>query len=147
MMMKRMIGFAALAYCIVGPTNLSAQTPNDSSQVAQVVHDYIVGWRNGDLELLAQVFDPEEGVVLWASGGEGAEKLNGMTFGEIIARGSRPHATYGLESQILSLDVVDGKLAVAKVHISRSGGSYVDYLVLYKSDRGWRIVTKTFVTR
>ena len=146
-MMRMTIGFAALACGIAGPTNLSAQTQNDSTEVAQVVQDYILGWRNGDVELLSQVFDPEEGVLLWPSGGEGAEKLNGMTFSEILARGSRPNASYGLESQILSLDVVDGKLAVAKVDISRSGGSYVDYLVLYKLDRGWRIVTKTFVSR
>ena len=70
-----------------------------------------------------------------------------MTCGEILARGRRPNAEYGIESEILSLDVVDGSLAVAKVEISREGGSYVDYLVLYRLASGWRIVTKTFVSR
>jgi Putative lumazine-binding len=38
-------------------------------------------------------------------------------------------------------------LAVAKLSISRAGGSYVDYLVLEKIASDWRIVTKTWVTR
>lgn len=128
-------------------SSVSAQAPGDSVAVAKVVMDYVAGWREGDLELLAEVFEPDEGVLLWTSGGDGAAQLNGMTFRQILDRGSRPNAAYGLETEIQGIDVVDGKLAVAKVYISRSGGSYTDYLVLYKLDHGWRIVTKTFVSR
>ena len=53
-----------------------AQTPSDSAAVAEVVMDYVTGWRNGDLEVLAEVFEPDAGVLLWPSGGEGAAQLN-----------------------------------------------------------------------
>ena len=129
------------------PADLAGQDRSDVSSIRETIERYVVGWRTGDLELLAEAFAVEEGVVLWRSGDPGQQVLDGMTFEEILARGSRPNPGYGEPWEILDLDVVDGALAVAKVEISRSGGSYVDYLVLYKLARGWRIVTKTFVTR
>ena len=131
----------------IGASETQAQTPSDSAAVAEVVMEYVRGWREGDVEALADVFEPSEGVLLWTSGGAGADRLNGMTFQEILDRGSRPNPSYGLETTIEHIDVVDAKLAVARVYISREGGSYTDYLVLYKLDVGWRIVTKTFVSR
>jgi hypothetical protein len=124
-----------------------AQAPGDSAKIRQVIESYVVGWREADVERLSQVLDTEEGVILWPSGAPGAEVLNGLTFGEVLARGRRPNPEYGVKWGILSLDIGDGSMAVAKVDISRSGGSYIDYLVLYKLARRWRIVTKTYVVR
>ena len=70
-----------------------------------------------------------------------------MTFSEVLARGSRPQPEYGLRYEIQALDVIDDRLAVARVEQSRKGGSYVDVLVLYRIAGEWRIVTKTFVSR
>lgn len=132
---------------LVGPDSAEAQTPSDSVAVVDVVMRYVTGWREGDTEALADVFALTDGVVLWTSGNDGAAQLNGMTFQQIVDRGRRPNPSYGLETTIEEIDVVDGKLAVARVHISRSGGSYTDVFVLYKLEQGWRIVTKTYVTR
>lgn len=136
-----------VAGALATPNRSAAQEAGDSAAVSAVVEEYVRGWREGDVEALADVFEPAEGVLLWTSGGAGAARLNGMTFQEILDRGSRPNPSYGLETTIEHIDVVDGQLAVARVFISRSGGSYTDYLVLYKLDAGWRIVTKTFVSR
>lgn len=135
--------------CLMGgdAMNLTGQESSDVERIRETIERYVVGWRTGDLELLGEVFAVDEGVVLWRTGDAGQEALDGMTFGEILARGSRQNPKYGEPWEILSLDVVDKQLAVAKVDISRNGGSYVDYLVLYKLAEGWRIVTKTFVTR
>ncbi len=150
-MMKRKkdVMRVALALCAggVGLTPAEAQDTADSLAVARVVEQYVVGWRTADHELLADVFATEEGVLLWPSGEAGEEALNGMTFAEILGREPRPNASYGEEWRILELDVVDGALAMAKVEISRTGGSYIDYLLLYRLAPGWRIVTKTFVSR
>lgn len=132
---------------LMGPTLLQAQTPSDSVAVANVVMNYVTGWREGDAEALAEVFALNDGVVLWTSGDDEAAQLNGMTFQQILDRGRRPNPSYGLETTIEEIDVVDGKLAVARVHISRAGGSYTDIFLLYKLEQGWRIVTKTYVTR
>ena len=135
--------------CFAGwmPGAVEGQDASETDAITETIERYVVGWRNGDLELLADAFATEDGVVLWRTGEAGQESLGGMTFGDILERGSRPNPEYGKDWEILSLDVVDGQLAVAKVDISRRGGSYVDYLVLYKLGNGWRIVTKTFVAR
>ena len=147
MTMRPTISIMALALALHGSEPVLAQSVPDSVQIHEVIEGYIVGWRTADADLLSRVFATEGGVLLWPSGEPGAETLNGMTFGDILARGRRPNPAYGEHWKIRALDIVDGKLAVAKVDISREGGSYVDYLVLYKLGVGWRIVTKTYVVR
>ncbi len=118
----------------------------DDSQIRQVLSNYIVGWRRGDVGLLARTFAVDHGRVMWITEKSDREVLRSMTFDEVLER-RKPNPEYGLEWEVLSLDVVDGKLAVAKVYISRKGGSYVDFLVLHKIAGEWRIVNKTFVVR
>jgi hypothetical protein len=69
-----------------------------------------------------------------------------MTFEAALER-RRPQPEYGRTWEVQSLDVVDARLAVAKMSISREGGSDDHNLVLMKLDAGWRLVKKTFVTR
>lgn len=147
--MKTKIGttMLTLSLAAAGSAPGAAQAGADSVEIREVVEGYIVGWRTADEALLAQVFATDQGVILWPSGDPGEETLSGMTFGDLLARGRRPNPAYGESWRIRELDIVDGKLAVAKVDISREGGSYVDYLVLYKLGGGWRIVTKTYVVR
>jgi len=146
--MKTKIVSAALTLGLAaGSAPAAAQVGADSVEIRDVVEDYIVGWRTADEALLASAFATDQGVILWPSGDPGEETLNGMTFGDVLARGRRPNPAYGERWRILALDIVDGELAVAKIDISREGGSYVDYLVLYKLGGGWRIVAKTYVVR
>ncbi len=147
MRLKPAVSILALVCALHGPGPVLAQSVPDSVQIHEVIEGYIVGWRTADANLLSRVFATDRGVLLWPSGDPGAETLNGMTFEDILARGRRPNPAYGEQWKIRALDIVDGKLAVAKVDISREGGSYVDYLVLYKLGVGWRIVTKTYVVR
>ena len=81
------------------------------------------------------------GAVMWTSGDEGEETLSSMSWADVLERGRRPQPAFGEPWRLLELDVVDGKLAVAQVEIARSGGSYVDYLLLYRLADGWRIVS------
>lgn len=147
MRMTVVTAIAALGLVVLDPGHATGQATADSVQIREIVEGYIVGWRTADEDLLSQVFATDRGVLLWPSGDRGQEVLNGMTFGEILARGRRPNQAYGTTWSIRELDIVDGKLAVAKVDIARDGGSYIDYLVLYKLSDGWRIVTKTYVVR
>ena len=84
---------------------------------------------------------------MWVGGQGGDQQLNSMTWEEILARERRPQPEYGLEWEILSLDIVDGSVAVAKLKISRRCGGYIDFLVLYRISDSWRIVNKTFAVR
>ena len=118
---------------------------SDDRLTTSVVESYIAGWREADTELLATVFAVDEGRVLWVSGDAPGEELKSMTFADVL-RDRKPQPEYGLRWRIIASDVIAGKLASVKVHISRKGGSYTDLLVLQKIDDRWRIVTKTFVT-
>lgn len=141
--------WVALVLGVVASTGVeaAAQQPTAESQIRETVERYVVGWREGDLERLANAFSAETGVVLWRSGDPGEEMLAGMTFADILARGSRPNPDYGTEWDIVELDIVDDQLAVARVDIARRDARYTDVLVLYRLAEGWRIVTKTFVVR
>ena len=83
---------------------------------------------------------------MWVSDNSGSERLGTMTFSDVLKR-RKSQPQYGLDWRVLSLDVVDSSVAVSKLHISRKGGSYVDFLVLYKIGERWRIVNKTFSVR
>ena len=133
-------------YSRFAPAHLAQET-SDEGQIRQMLNDYIVGWREADGERLARVFAAKEGRVMWISKQSGKEILSSMTFGEILQRENKPQPHYGLDWEVLDLDIVDGRLAVAKLHISRAGGSYIDFLVCHKIAGEWRIVNKTFVVR
>jgi len=50
-----------------------------------------------------------------------------------------------LTAKILSVDIVDDKMAMVKLDFDTPKTHYVDYLVMYKRNNQWRIVNKTFV--
>ncbi len=119
----------------------------DEKAIRAIIADYVQGWREADPKRLSRVFALEEGRVLWLAERSGKQVLASRTFEKILQRPRKAQPEYGLEWEVLDLDVIDGKLASAKVRISRRGGSYIDLLLLHKIEDEWRIVTKTFVSR
>ena len=136
--------FVLFAGCIPFASASSAAPTDDAAAVRHAVSEYVAGWREGDTERLSKVFDTENGHIIWLSG-EG-EEIRSMTFGEAL-ESRRPNPGYGDPYHIVSLDIVDGYLAVVKFDIQTAEGAYVDYLTLYKSASKWKIVAKTFAWR
>ena len=124
----------------------SAAQNSDRKSVEQSIDYYIVGWRNGDVALLEKTFDMDAGVVLWVDTGGDSEKLNSMPLSQLAAK-VKPHADYGVGYHIQNLDIIDSKLAMARVKIPMpsKGSYYIDYLQLQKINGEWRIVLKSFV--
>jgi hypothetical protein len=143
--MKRALTISAMALSIWAGASI-AQVPTDKEAIHQVLEDYIVGWRDGNAELLSRAFATESGTIMWVGSQDDQQVLQSMTFEAAIARG-KSNSSYGLEWQVLSLDVVDSSVALAKLDISRSRGSYIDFLTLYKIDGSWKIVNKVFASR
>lgn len=136
----------AFSLCLaVTAPGLHSEGLSDEERIQQLLSEYVAGWREGDQERLANVF-AKKGTVVWVSDQSGRQELESMTFEDVLNR-QKLRPGYGQNWQLLSLDVVDGQLAVAKVDISRSGGSYVDVLVCQKIAEQWRIVHKSFVVR
>jgi hypothetical protein len=50
-------------------------------------------------------------------------------------------------ANILSVDIVDGKMAMVKLNFDTPKTHYIDYLVMYKRNNEWRIVNKTFIAK
>ncbi len=104
----------AVTYGALNPPEVHAQEAADSIAIERLVGDYVRGWREADVELLSQVF-AQEGIVMWVSGEN--ERLQTLTFAEVL-QNQRPRPGYGEPWRLLSLDVVDAKVAVAKVRIA-----------------------------
>jgi Zn ribbon nucleic-acid-binding protein len=133
-------------YRKVAWTDLQPSPSADEQQIRAVLNDYIVGWREGNVEKLSGIFAHDEGRVQWVSERDGREVLNAMTFGDVLKQ-QKARPAYGLQWRVLDLDIIDNELAVAKLQISRSNGHYIDFLILQKINDRWRIINKTFVTR
>lgn len=119
-----------------------------SDEIRRLVEDYIVGWRDGDREILSRVFELHHGYVIWISNDEaGGATVESMTFRDIVSRGKAAGPAYGSRVDVLSIDVTDDTVASVKLEIAFDGGTYVDHLTLYKIGDGWKIVTKTFAVR
>lgn len=119
-----------------------------ADEIRRVVEDYIVGWREGDSEILSRVFELDHGYVIWVTTDEaGASTVDSMTFRDIVARGKAAGPAYGSRVEILAIDVTDDAVATAELEIAFAGGTYVDHLTLYRVGDAWKIVTKAFATR
>jgi hypothetical protein len=68
-----------------------------------------------------------------------------MRFDEVL-KNQKPRPQYGLDWKVEHPDIVEGKLAFARLYISRAGRSYIDFLILQKVGNRWKIIHKSFVT-
>jgi hypothetical protein len=50
-------------------------------------------------------------------------------------------------ANILSVDIVDDKMAMVKLDFDTPTTHYIDYLVMYKRESEWRIINKTFIAK
>jgi hypothetical protein len=138
---RRSVTVVALAVLTAVPAG-SPAAQDSGAEVRATVEAFEAAWKAGDVESLRALTAPQ-GVVLWISG-EGPEAtVDSMTF-ETLLDSRRPQEVYELEG-ILSLNVVDDRMADVDVEIRSQNGRYRDHCVLYHVPQGWRIVTKTFV--
>jgi hypothetical protein len=130
-----------------GASPAAAQEETHEEEFRRVLADFVLGWREGDAEILSRGLALDEGRITWVSGQGDDQIVGAMTFGDAIAR-NRDHPDYGREGwEVASLDVVDDKLAVAKLRIPEGDVVNIDYLVCYRVAGNWRIVSNTFVIR
>lgn len=144
--MARLTGWllfgAALA---IAPANATAQVASPDDELRRVMADFVRGWREGDAALLSSVLAMDEGRIAWVSGQGADERVSSMTFRAAVDRG-RVHPEYGREGwEILSLDIIDDELAVAKLRILEGDAVNIDYMVCLRVAGQWRIVSNTFV--
>jgi len=143
--------FRALLLLLVSAFVVHPASADDNSDDIEAIHhvvaEYVGGWREGDVDRLAAVFDVDHGHIIWRSGEGDDQSIQSVTFGEALEK-RRANPGYGEPYRIEHVDVVDGYLAVVRFNVERAGkGSYIDYFTLYKSAGRWKIVTKAFTSR
>ena len=116
--------------------------------VVETAFNYFNGAANGDQKLLSKAFDLDFGHVKMISIDKetGKEIIRTVPLKEFS--GYFKKATKDTwKANILSVDIVDEKMAMVKLDFDTPKTHYIDYLVMYKRENEWRIINKTFVAK
>ncbi len=134
---------------LLTPTSYAKSVTSEEYQaVVETAYNYFNGAASGDQKLLAKAFDFEFGHVKMISVDKetGKETIRTVPLKEFA--GYFKKATKETwEAKILSVDIVDDKMAMVKLDFDTPKTHYIDYLVMYKRENEWRIINKTFIAK
>ena len=139
---------ALLLFFVSIPSHADSVTSKEYQAVIDTAYNYFNGAANGDQQLLAEAFDLEFGHVkmIRTDKESGKETIRAVPLDEFA--GFFKKATKDTwTADVVSVDIVDDKMAMVKLNFHTPKTHYIDYLVMYKRDNNWRIVNKTFVAR
>ena len=144
--MKNTLRAAILPLAILTMTSHVEAKPEISDTheaISQVAMDYFNGMANGDLDLMAKAFDMEYGDIKYMIPDENTKKtiIRHIHFSEFV-NVFKNLSNMPWTGKILSVDVVDDRMAMVKFSLKTEKRDYVDYLALYKRNGNWRIVNK-----
>ena len=123
-------------------------TGKEYQAVVETAYNYFNGAANGDQELLSKAFDLEFGHVKMITVNKETGKETIKTVPLKVFSGYFKKATKDTwVANILSVDIVDDKMAMVKLDFDTPKTHYVDYLVMYKRENEWRIINKTFIAK
>ena len=139
---------AVFTFFLSATSHAESVTGKEYQAVVETAYNYFNGAANGDQKLLSKAFDLEFGHVKMIS-------VNKETGKEIIRTvplkefsGYFKKATKDTwTANILSVDIVDDKMAMVKLGFDTPKTHYIDYLVMYKRENEWRIINKTFIAK
>jgi hypothetical protein len=138
-----------LSIFVLSFTNLvhaKAETNSEYQAVVDTAYSYFNGAASGNQALLAKAFDMEFGHIKMniVDKESGKETIRSLTLKEFSAFFKKA-TTDSWQAKILSVDIVDDKMAMVKLDFDTPKTHYVDYLVMYKREGQWKIINKTFV--
>jgi len=123
-------------------------TGKEYQAVVNTAYNYFNGAASGNQKLLSKAFDLEFGHVKMISVNKetGKETIRSVPLKEFS--GYFKKATKDTwTANILSVDIVDDKMAMVKLDFETPKTHYIDYLVMYKRENEWRIINKTFIAK
>jgi len=138
-----------VALCILSLPMISTAksvTGKEYQAVVNTAYNYFNGAANGDQKLLSKAFDLEFGHVKMISVNKdtGKETIRTVSLKEFSGYFKKETKDTWV-ANILSVDIVDDKMAMVKLDFDTPKTHYIDYLVMYKRDKEWRIINKTFI--
>jgi hypothetical protein len=129
-----------LAFLVVVPGTLRAQSPADSAAITQTALDYIEGWYEGNAERMARALHPDLAKrMAFTDPAAGSSQLNHMTADELVAATRAGYGTRTPEAErrgdVTILDIYEN---VASVKVFAK--DWIDYLHVVKFDNSWVII-------
>jgi hypothetical protein len=123
-------------------------TGKEYQAVVETAYNYFNGAANGDQKLLSKAFDLEFGDVKMISVNKdtGKEIIRTVPLKEFSGYFKKATKDTWV-AKILSVDIVDDKMAMVKLDFDTPKTHYIDYLLMYKRENKWRIINKTFVAK
>jgi len=123
----------------------AAQQSADEQAVRAVVDKYFRGVTNADRALLEEAWHvPGAQMEFVKSLGQPEPKFEAVPIDVAMEWWTQVKAKSS-SGKILSIDIVEGEMAVVKFDFHFEHMHYVDYLTLLKLKEGWRLVNKSFV--
>ena len=147
---KKLVTGTIAALCLFPSLLVHADTvtSNEYQAVVDTAYRYFEGAANGDQKLLAESFDIEFGDVKMLRTDKETQKEFIRTVSLKEFAGYFKQATKDTwQAKVISVDIVDDKMAMVKLDFQTPKTHYIDYLVMYKRDNKWRIVNKTFIAK
>lgn len=124
--------------------SLAAET-DDVEQVREAVFNYFKGASGSDLALMEKAWDkPNAHMKYISKNDQGVDEVQVIPIAEMFERWSKKSSP-GAKGSVLSMDIVDGRMAVVKFEFVTTDKVYIDYLSLYKINGEWKIVNKIFI--
>ena len=125
-----------------------SSTSEEYKAVVDTAYNYFEGAANGDQALLSESFDTEFGDVKMLRFDEKTQKetIRTVPLDEFAGFFTKPTAEHW-KAEVVSVDIVDSKMALVKMNFITAKTHYIDYLVMYKRDSKWKVVNKTFVAK
>lgn len=111
--------------------------------IQHLLQDYFDGLYTGDTELFARVFHPEASYV--SAVPHEQFTLNMSEYFERVRHRASPQSQQQPRyDRILSIEILDTHIAVAKVQCALPPKLFIDCLTLLHTPDGWRIISKVF---
>ncbi len=123
-----------------------ARTSADYASVHAVIDSYFEGARTATSAPFEKAWELENGRIVFVRRKDGIDGVISVPIRDAIKSWTSKPADESW-GKVLSIDIVDGRMAAAKVEMLYRGHIYIDLLSLYKINGDWKIVNKTFVRR
>lgn len=137
----------AIAFAIaIASSPSKAASADDVELVHETVFNYFNGASGADLSLMEKAWDkPNAHMKFVEKNDQGVDEVQVLPIAEMFKSWAKAAAP--AKGTLLSMDIVDGKMAVVKFEFITKGKTYIDYLSLYKINGQWKIVNKIFIIR
>jgi len=145
---KNLTSIISVIFFLLSSLSVQAKavTSSEYQAVVTTAYNYFNGVAEGDQTLLSKAFDLEFGDVKMINIDKetGKEVIRTVPLKEFAGFFSKATPDTW-QAKVLSVDIVDEKMAMVKLSFETPKTHYTDYLVMYKRQEQWRIINKTFV--